>query len=136
MPPENSNDTLSLCERMDKTKIYGLLNEDREIVFISDLQPVDWDPDYWIDEDADWKIIKLNNIELMDEVDGIHWGRNVVILESIDTNEEKIKETLNKWIEVIKPKYILDYIGPADLMDFKMKKEREWDEEDKRQFSI
>ena len=38
---------------MNKTKIYGLLNEDREIVFISDLQPVDWDPDYWIDEDAD-----------------------------------------------------------------------------------
>jgi hypothetical protein len=31
---------------MNKTKIYGLLNEDREIVFISNLQPVDWDPDY------------------------------------------------------------------------------------------
>ena len=121
---------------MNKTKIYGLLNEDREIVFISDLQPVDWDPDYWIDEDADWKIIKLDDIKLMDEVDGIHWGRNIVILESIDTDEEKIKETLNKWIEVIKPKYILDYISPADLMDFKMKKEREWEEEDRRQFSI
>ena len=121
---------------MNKTKIYGLLNEDREIVFISDLQPVDWDPDYWIDEDADWKIIKLNNYELIDEVDGIHWGKNVVMLESIDTDEEKIKETLNKWIEIIKPKYILDYISPADLMDFRMKKEREWDEEDKRQFSI
>lgn len=121
---------------MNKTKIYGLLNEDREIIFISDLQSVDWDPDYWIDEDADWKMIKLNNYELIDEVESIDWDRNIVILESIDTDEERIKETLNKWIEIIKPKYILDYISPADLMDFKMKKEREWDEEDKRQFSI
>lgn len=117
---------------MNKTKIYGLLNEDREIVFISDLQPVDWDPDYWIDEDADWKMIKLNNYELIDEVESIDWDKNVVILEEIDIDEEKIKETLNKWIEVIKPKYILDYISPADLMDFKMKKEREWNEEDNK----
>lgn len=117
---------------MNKTKIYGLLNEDREIVFISDLQFVDWDPDYWIDEDANWKIIKLNNYELIDEIESIDWDKNIVILESIDTNEEKIKETLNKWIEVIKPKYILDYISPADLMDFRMKKEKEWDEEDNK----
>ena len=54
------------------------------------------------------------------------------MLENIDTDEEKIKETLNKWIEIIKPKYILDYISPADLMDFRMKKEREWDEEDRK----
>ena len=117
---------------MDKTKIYGLLNEDREIVFISDLQPVDWDPDYWIDEDADWKMIKLNSYELIDEIESIDWDRNVVILEEIDTDEEKIKETLNKWIEIIKPKYILDYISPADLMDFRMKKEKEWNEEDNK----
>ena len=120
---------------MNKTKIYGLLNEDREIVFISDLQPVDWDPDYWIDEDAVWKMIKLDNIKLVKEIDDINW-ENIVILEYIDTDEEKIKEILNKWIEVIKPKYVLDYISPVDLMDFRMKKEREWDEEDKRQFSI
>lgn len=117
---------------MNKTKIYGLLNEDREIVFISDLQPVDWDPDYWIDEDADWKMIKLNNYELIDEIESIDWDRNVVILEEIDTDEEKIKEILNKWIEVIKPKYILDYISPVDLTDFRMKKEKEWDEEDNK----
>lgn len=116
---------------MNKTEIYGLLNEDREIVFISDLQPIDWDSDYWIDEDADWKIIKLNNTELMDEVDGIHWGKNVVILEYVDTDKEKIKEALNKWIDIIKPKYVLDYISPADLMDFKIRKEKEWDEEDR-----
>ena len=117
---------------MNKTKIYGLLNEDREIVFISDLQFVDWDPDYWIDEDADWKMIKLNNYELIDEIEGVDWDKNVVILEEIDVDEEKIKETLNKWIEIIKPKYILDYISPADLMDFRMRKEREWDEEDRK----
>ena len=113
---------------MKKTIIYGLLNEDREIVFISDLQPVDWNPDYWIDEDADWKIIKLDNKELMDEVD----EKNIVILEYADTDEEKIKEALNKWIDIIKPKYVLDYISPADLMDFKIRKEKEWDEEDKQ----
>ena len=121
---------------MNKTKIYGLLNEDREIVFISDLQPVDWDPDHWIDEDADWKMIKLNNYELIDEVENIDWDKNVVILENKDTDEEKIKEILDKWIGIIKPKYKLDYISPVDLMDFRMKKEREWDEEDRRQFSI
>ena len=70
-------------------------------------------------------MIKLNNYELIDEVESIDWDRNVVILESIDTDEEKIKEILNKWIKVIKPKYTLDYISPADLMDFRMKKERE-----------
>ena len=41
-------------------------------------------------------MIKLNNYELIDEVDGIDWDRNVVILEEIDTDEEKIKEILNK----------------------------------------
>lgn len=41
---------------MDKTKIYGVLNEDREIVFISDLQPIDW-----VEDDIKWKIEKLNN---------------------------------------------------------------------------
>ena len=117
---------------MNKTKIYRLLNEDRKIVFISDLQSVDWNPDYWIDEDADWKMIKLNNYELIDEIEGVDWDRNIVILEEIDSNEDKIKEILNKWIEIIKPKYILDYISPADLMDFRMKKEREWDEEDRK----
>lgn len=114
---------------MKKTIIYGLLNEDREIVFISDLQPIDWHPDYWIEEDADWKIIKLNNKELIDEVD----ERNIVILEYIDTiDEEEIKKVLNKWIEIIKPKYILDYISPIDLMDFRIRIEKEWDEEDKK----
>ena len=115
---------------MKKTIIYGLLNEDREIVFISDLQSIDWDPDYWIDEDADWKIIKLNNKELINEVDEIDWEKNIVVLEYVDTNEEKIKEALNKWIDIIKPKYVLDYISPADLMDFRMRTEKEWDEED------
>lgn len=114
---------------MKKTIIYGLLNEDREIVFVSDLQSIDWHPDYWIEEDVDWKIIKLNNKELIDEVD----GRNIVILEYIDTiDEEEIKKTLNKWIEIIKPKYILDYISPVDLMDFRVRIEKEWDEEDKQ----
>lgn len=66
----------------------------------------------------DWKIIKLNNKELIDEVD----GRNIVILEYIDTIDE---EALNKWIEIIKPKYILDYISPIDLMDFRVRIEKE-----------
>ena len=64
----------------------------------------------------------------MDEVD----EKNIVILEYADTDEEKIKEALNKWIDIIKPKYVLDYISPADLMDFKIRKEKEWDEEDKQ----
>lgn len=118
---------------MKRTIIYGLLNEDREIVFISDLQPVDWNPDYWIEEDVDWKIIKLNNKELIDETD----ERNIVILEYIDTiDEEEIKKVLNKWIEIIKPKYILDYISSADLMDFRIRTEKEWDEEDKQWLMI
>ena len=117
---------------MDSVLIYGILNEDREIVFISDYQYVEWNPDGWIEDDADWKFIKLNNSALMDEVDGIHWGRNVVILERINNkNEDVIKEKLNKWINVINPKYILDYISPADLMTFRMIKEKEWKEEDK-----
>lgn len=105
------------------------MNEDREIVFISDCQSIDWDPDYWIEEDADWKIIKINN----NEIDGIHWNKNVVILEKINTNnEEEIKKVLNKWIDIIKPKYVLDYISPIELMDFKKRKEIEWEEEEDR----
>lgn len=115
---------------MINTKIYGLLNEDREIVFISDCQPVDWNPDYWIDEDADWKMIKLNNEEMINEIGGIHWDNNVIILDTIeDKDEEKIKEILKRWISIIKPKYILDYISPEDLETFKIQKEKEWEEE-------
>lgn len=110
---------------MNKTQIYGLLNEDREIVFISDCQSLDWNPDYWIEEDAEWKIIKLDNKELMDEVERIDWDTNVIILENIDEDEEGIKWALNKWIDVIKPKYILDYINPYDLIDFRIRKEKE-----------
>lgn len=118
---------------MDKIQIYGILNEDREIVFISDCQSVDWDPDYCIEDDVDWKMIKLNNKELMNEIDGIYWDENIVILEKMDINDkEKIKETLGKWIKIIKPKYVLNYISPADLMTFRMKQEREWEEEDRK----
>lgn len=118
---------------MDNIEIYGIMNEDREIVFISDCQSIDWDPDYWIEEDADWKIVKINNSEMMDEIDGIHWNRNVVILEKINTNdEEEIKKALNKWIDIIKPKYVLDYISPIELMNFKKRKEIEWEEEDRK----
>ena len=117
---------------MDKTKIYGLLNEDRKIIFVSDWQPVDWDPDYWIDEDIDWKIIILDDDRIFNDVDEVNWDKNIVILEEIDTDEEKIKEALEKWIKIIKPKYVLNYISPADLMTFKMKKEREWEEEDRK----
>lgn len=122
---------------MDKTKIYGLLNEDREIVFISDCQSVDWDPDYFIEEDADWKLIKLGNNIYNDDIDEIYWERNVVILEILNTsNEEEIKQALNKWIDMIKPKYILDYINPADLMTFRIEKEKEWEEEDRKWLDI
>lgn len=117
---------------MNNIEIYGIINEDREIVFISDYQPVDWDPDYWIEEDADWKIIKTDNSELMNEIDGIHWDSNIVILERIDTDEEGTKEALSKWIDIIKPKYILDYINSSELMDFRIRKEKEWEEEDKK----
>lgn len=117
---------------MDTVLIYGILNEDREIVFISDFQYVEWNPDGWIEDDADWKFIKLNDSDLMDEVDGIHWGRNVVILERLNvSNEEIIKQSVNNWIDIIDPKYVLEYISPADLMTFRMMKEREWEEEDK-----
>ena len=59
--------------------------------------------------------------------------RNIVILEYIDTiDEEEIKKVLNKWIKIVKPKYILDYISPIDLMDFRVRIEKEWDEEDKK----
>ena len=118
---------------MDKTQIYGLLNEDREIIFISDCQSVDWDPDYFIEEDANWKLIKLGNNIYNDDIDEIYWERNIVILETLNTNdEEEIKQALNKWIDMIKPKYILDYINPADLMTFRIEKEREWEEEDRK----
>jgi len=117
---------------MDTVLIYGILNEDREIVFISDFQYVEWNPDGWIEDDADWKFIKLNDSDLMDEVDGIHWGRNVVILERLNIDDENIiKQSVNNWIDIINPKYILEYISPADLMTFRMMKEREWEEEDK-----
>lgn len=109
------------------------MNEDREIVFISDCQFIDWDSDYWIEEDVDWKIVKVNNSEMMDEIDGIHWSRNVVILEKINTDdEEEIKKVLNKWIDIIKPKYVLDYISPIELMNFKKRKEIKWEEEDRK----
>ena len=117
---------------MSKVLIYGILNEDREIVFISDFQYVEWNSDGWIEDDADWKFIKLNDSNLMDEVDGIHWGRNVVILERLNVNDEDIiKQSVNNWIDIIDPKYVLEYISPADLMTFRMIKEREWEEEDK-----
>lgn len=111
---------------MDKTKIYGVLNEDREIVFISDLQPMDWDPDYWVEDDIKWKIEKLNNKKMKYEIGYINWEKNIVILEYLDTNEEEIKKALDKWIGIVKPKYILDYISPIDLMDFRMKQCRDW----------
>lgn len=117
---------------MDTVLIYGILNEDREIVFISDFQYVEWNPDGWIEDDADWKFIKLNDSDLMDEVDGIHWGRNVVILERLNIDDENIiKQSVNNWIDIINPKYVLEYISPADLMTFRTMKEREWEEEDK-----
>ena len=81
---------------------------------------------------TDWKIIKTDNSELMNETDGIHWDSNIVILERIDTDEEGIKKVLNKWIDIIKPKYVLDYINSSELMDFRIRKEKEWEEEDKK----
>ena len=120
---------------MNDVIIYGIINEDREIVFISDYQAIDWDVDYWIEDDATWKIIKLDNKKLMDEVEEVDWERNIVILESVKIEEEKTKEVLDKWISVIKPKYVLDYVSPTEMADFIIRKEMEWEEEDRRLYS-
>ena len=116
---------------MRKATIYGLLNEDREIVFISDWQEVDWFGDYDIAEDADWKMIYLNDNGLIDEIGGVEW-ENVVVLERIKGEEEEIKEMLGEWVNVIRPKYRLDYISPEELMTFRINKERDWEEDDQK----
>lgn len=109
---------------MDKAIIYGVLNEDRRIVFITDLQSTDWDPDYWFEDDAEWKRIKLNNYNFFNEVDNIEYDKNIVILEQVEKDENVIEDRVTEWIDMIKPKYILDYISPADLMDFRIRQER------------
>lgn len=120
---------------MNDVIIYGIINEDREIAFISDYQAIDWDVDYWIEDDANWKITKADNEKLMDKIEEIDWEKNIVILESVKIEEEKTKEVLNKWISVIKPKYVLDYVSPTEMADFIIRKEMEWEEEDRRLYS-
>ena len=120
---------------MNDVIIYGIINEDREIAFISDYQAVDWDVDYWIEDDANWKITKADNEKLTDKIEEIDWEKNIIILESLKIEEEKIKEVLDKWINVIKPKYVLDYVSPNEMADFIIRKEMEWEEEDRRLYS-
>ena len=53
-------------------------------------------------------------------------------MERIKGEEKEIKGKLRKWVNIIKPKYRLDYISPEELMTFRINKERDWEEDDQK----
>ena len=132
---------------MDKIQIYGILNEDREIVWISDYCLTEFD-DMNMLEDAVWKCMMEDNKEMNDLLasGNVQLDTDFVILQTIDKEEleEDIGNIVLRWINFICPKYnqckmsvdkdgsmLCGYIMHRweDVMDYKYRQEREWEEE-------
>jgi hypothetical protein len=70
----------------------------------------------------------LKRMEDLDEV------KDVIILEEVSKDEWNI-ERLMKWIDMFKVYNYTTY-SHEEVIDFKFRQEREWEEEDKRRFGI
>ena len=118
---------------MDKIIIYGLLNEDRRVFWVSDYWIGEYgDMDY--SEDAYWKCLMNKDDEMIKNLEYIDIEKDVVIFEEMDRMDWSAEKVL-KWVDIFKIENYIAY-RPEEVIDFKMKQEREWEEEDKRRFDI
>ena len=122
---------------MDNIVIYGALNEDREIIWINIYQMSE-STDMDIGEDGMWRAEIDGNKELSGLLVDMEWDRNIIVLESINSNEVSEEELYNrvlKWINIFHPKYNTNELrlySPEEIVSFLMMKEKEWEEEDRR----
>lgn len=113
---------------MNNVVIYGLLNEDRKIFWVSD---------FWIDEDdemtalddAFWKWMMAKDSEHLKWMEDLDEEKDIVILEVISKDKWSI-DKLMKWIDVFKVHNYIIY-SHEEVISFKYKQEREWDLEDR-----
>lgn len=118
----------------DNIDIYGILNEDRRIFWISDLWYGDAYGEVSALEDAIWKNLMIGDEETLKLLENADGNVDVVILESVKRDEWNV-EKLMRWIDIFDLKnYVI--CSPEKLMDFKMEQEKAWDEEDRRFFGI
>ena len=118
---------------MDRVVIYGLLDEDRRVFWVSD---------YWIDEDnemsilddAFWKWTMARNNEYLKWMEDLDEVKDIIILEEVSRDEWSI-ERLMKWIDMFKVYNYTTY-NHEEVIDFKFRQEREWEEEDRKRFDI
>ena len=107
---------------------YGILNEDCEIIYINYwISGYDYfDDEYFINEDASMKAIVENNKELLEWTG---YDCNYVILDRTEDYYKGIERT-KELIKILLNKDIKDY-DINEWMNIKMRKELEWEEEDK-----
>lgn len=115
---------------MDNIIIYGILNEDRRIFWVGDLWFDDAYGDVYVLEDAIWKNLMVDNQDILKLLEDADEEKDIVILDTVKRDEWDVKR-LMKWINIFELKnYVICSL--EELIDFKMKQEREWDEEDKK----
>ena len=122
---------------MDNIEIYGVMNEDREIIWINIYQFSEL-LDMGVGEDGMWRASIDGNKELSNLLIDMEWEKDIVVLERVNREEITDKELYNKvqkWINIFHPKYNIDELRlytPEEIMSYIMMKEKEWEEEDRR----
>ena len=114
---------------MDHIIIYGLLDQSREIFWISD---------YWFEEgltaldDAFWKWMMARNNDCIKKMEWLSEEKDLVVLEEVPREKWSINR-LMKWIDIFKV-YNYTLYSHEEVMNFKNRQEKEWEWENRMMF--
>lgn len=122
---------------MNNIEIYGVLNEDREIIWIN-IYEINELCDMSVGEDGMWRAEIDGNRELSGLLIDMEWDKDIIVLERInkkDITDEELYNKVLKWINIFHPKYNVNELKlytPEEIMSYIITKEKEWEEEDRR----